>query len=1195
MFRSLLASLLTLRGLVILVGLVALALIIWIVGPLISVGDFAPLQSESNRIAVIVGLFAVLIVTTLLRHWLAWRANRRMIASLLESETLGALADNRGNDEAELIRERYEAAMRALRDTTESGDGARGYLSELPWYIIIGPPGAGKTTILKNAGLEFPLAKTLGDDPISGVGGTRHCDWWFTEHAVLIDTAGRFTTQDVNTELDRAAWRAFLDILKTHRRRRPINGVLLAISLTDVLLRNEADRKRQVETLRRRMQELMKTFGMQIPVYLLITKSDLIAGFTEYFDDLDEAGRRQVWGFTRPLESAAASIEQDFDKRFQELAQTLDDGLLTRMHGESNVKRRAVMYSFPKEFSALRGVVGGFVADIFKPSKYEAVAMLRGVYFTSGTQEGTPIDRLIGALGRNFGLEDSARPAFSGPGKAFFIHRLLTEVVFPEAGLIGVDRKLEKQIAALHVIGYAVAAVLVGVLGLLWFGALSRSEARIAETTSAAEVAKARLAEIRRPASFAVLLPALDSVRALRGAAGEGSLLAWLDGVGLSATPTLAPAAGGVYDRVLTADLLPSLVDRIESRLRGALNYSGSFDPNGLREALKTYLMFGDPTHFDRDEVAQAARSEATLAFPLDPKRSAAMTGHLDRLVELLPHPVEIDRQLVATVRARLTRQPRVEQVYATLLQEGARDGRLRPIDLGAVVGSTSLQVSAARNSPSRPSIPGIFTKRAFYDFVLPRLPTLVREQQGSDWVLAADTSDDAASQSLTKEVANRYIQDYIANWTNALNSVSAIHFDDLQRETGVLQSLADPQSPLQRLVDVVKENTDLPPPGDETNNGRADPTKPPATGSIIPSISGLAGKAAASALTSALGDIPWPGKTIGDPFQPLITFASAGGALPPPIGKVRDDLGKLYSEVSGLANAPDPNLAAFQLVQSRVKDSANDVFSSLRAESAQAPAPVRGIIREVANSSWTILLHLSYDYVNTAWQRDVLPVCQGALDERFPLNPKGKDDVTLRDFSDFFHPGGMIDDFFTKYLAPLVVDQRTGYAAAKIDGVSLPLRTDALREFQRARTIRRAFFAGTGAAPEVKFSIEPTYLSPDVLRATLLNDAQEVIYRHEPPRAVDLDWPTKNDSSTVSVTLTLLDGTVKKYEASGPWALMRLFNATQIVTRGSADRFTATMGDADGPRVTYELRAGSTQNPFNLDALTGFRCPDAL
>ncbi len=1196
MFRSLLASFLTLRGLLILLGLIALALVIWLAGPLISAGGYAPLEDAGNRTILIGGTFSVLIVVTLVRHWLAWRANRRMIASLLESDALNAITDNRSSDEVDLIHERFDAAMRALQETIDSGGGKQAHLTELPWYIIIGPPGAGKTTILKNAGLEFPLADKLGNDPISGVGGTRHCDWWFTDQAVLIDTAGRYTTQDVNAEIDRAAWRAFLDLLKSHRRRRPINGALLAISLSDVLLRNDADRKRQVAMLRRRLQELIKAFGMQIPVYLLITKSDLIAGFSEYFDDLDEDARQQVWGMTFPVDAPPERVAEQFDKNFDDLAQNLENGLFARMHSEANISRRAAMFSFPKEFAALRGVVGTFVSDVFRPSKYEATSLLRGVYFTSGTQEGTPIDRLIGALSRNFGLQESARPPFSGQGKAYFIHRLLTAVVFPEAGIVGADRKLERRIALLHGVGYAAAVTLVGGLGLLWFGALSRSEARIADTASVAQTVKARLAVVRRPATFTGLLPVLDSARGLKSAAGEGSLFAWLDGFGLSATPTLAPAAQDAYDRLLVANLLPSFADRIAARLQTALGYSGSSDPNALRDVLKIYLMLGDSNRFDRGQVAQAAHAELPLAFPLDPQRSAAMSAHLDSLVALLPHPVEIDRQLVASVRARLTRQPRVEQIYAELLREAAQDACLHPIDLVAVIGSSSLQVNSSRDpSQARATIPGAFTREGFFDFVIPRLPLIVREQQGSDWVLTVDRTDDAALQSATRDVANRYIQDYIGAWRAAINGVSAIHFTDLPRGISVLQGLADPQSPLQRLVDVIKENTDLPPPGDDSKDSKGDP-KPTQTASLLPSVSGLAGKAATSAITSALGDVPWPGTTIGAPFVPLLTFVSGGaGGQPPPIGKVRDDLGKLYNAMSGLTSAPDPSLAAFQLVQARVKDPSTDVFSSLRAESAQAPDPVRGIIRDVSKSSWSILLQSSYDYVNTAWQRDVLPVCQGALDQRFPLFPKAKDDVTLRDFGDFFHPGGIVDGFFTKYLAPLVVDQRNSYVAAKIDGVPLPLKSDSLREFQRARTIRNAFFVGTGAAPSVKFSLQPVFLHPDLLRATLRNDAQEIVYRHEPQRAIELEWPTRSDASAASVTLTLLDGTDQKFEALGPWALFRLFNSSQVTTRGAADRFTVTIGAETAPHVTYELHAGSTQNPFNLEALSGFRCPDSL
>ena len=133
-------------------------------------------------------------------------------------------------EEVAQLRDRMRGALRRLR-----GSRRRGYLYEQPWYVLIGPPGSGKTTALLNSGLHFPMAQEDGEDAaIGGVGGTRLCDWWFADEAVLIDTAGRYTTQDSDAAVDRAGWEGFLDLLRRTRPRQPINGVLVVVSLVDI-------------------------------------------------------------------------------------------------------------------------------------------------------------------------------------------------------------------------------------------------------------------------------------------------------------------------------------------------------------------------------------------------------------------------------------------------------------------------------------------------------------------------------------------------------------------------------------------------------------------------------------------------------------------------------------------------------------------------------------------------------------------------------------------------------------------------------------------------------------------------------------------------------------------------------------------------------------------------------------------------
>ena len=255
-----------------LAGLVLIAVSIFWFGPYIGFGSVRPFESVLVRVVLIVVIFLAWGIHRFLKARAAAKADEKLAGDLVESADQGDVAADQSAEEINLLKERFEEAIATLRGTSKRKGSVSLY--ELPWFIIIGPPGSGKTTALVNSGLEFPLEQRFGKEALRGVGGTRNCDWWFTNDAVLLDTAGRYTTQDSHEQVDRAAWDGFLDLLKRYRKRRPINGVIVAISLSDILTQNEAERNAQILSIRHRIQELYQHFGIRFPVYMLFTKCD---------------------------------------------------------------------------------------------------------------------------------------------------------------------------------------------------------------------------------------------------------------------------------------------------------------------------------------------------------------------------------------------------------------------------------------------------------------------------------------------------------------------------------------------------------------------------------------------------------------------------------------------------------------------------------------------------------------------------------------------------------------------------------------------------------------------------------------------------------------------------------------------------------------------------------------------------------
>ena len=188
-----------------------------------------------------------------------------------------------------------------------------------------------------------------------GVGGTRNCDWWFTDEAVLIDTAGRYTTQEANAAVDAAAWDGFLALLKQDAaapadQRRADHHQPPGPAAADAG-RAQGARAQAARAL----QELHDELGVRPPVYVLVTKVDLIAGFDEIFGDLGKEEREQVWGFTFPL-TTPSSPDEPAGRLRRASSRALRGAParpLVRAHGaEHESLKRAAIFSFPQQFAA---------------------------------------------------------------------------------------------------------------------------------------------------------------------------------------------------------------------------------------------------------------------------------------------------------------------------------------------------------------------------------------------------------------------------------------------------------------------------------------------------------------------------------------------------------------------------------------------------------------------------------------------------------------------------------------------------------------------------------------------------------------------------------------------------------------------------------------------------------------------------
>ncbi|MES9825584.1 MAG: type VI secretion system membrane subunit TssM [Candidatus Thiodiazotropha endolucinida] len=1183
------------RWFVAILGLIAISVIIWLVGPLIAIAGVEPLGSAIARLIAILLLMLIWLGMELRRFLTARKKNQQMLESVVGQKDQPQSFLRESDEEVEILGQRLDDAIRILKESKVGGKNNRQFLYQLPWYMFIGPPGSGKTTALLNSGLHFPLADKLGNDAVQGIGGTRNCDWWFTDDAVLLDTAGRYTTQDSYEEVDRAAWMGFLDLLKKHRKRRPINGALVAISVEDILQLTELERLNHAKAIRMRVKELIDHFGIRFPIYVLFTKCDLLAGFNEFFENMGREERSQVWGMTFPLTDKAdqESGISHFRDEFKALEKRIDVRLLDRLEQERDAKRRVLIYSFPQQFSALREAAEGFLHEAFNANRFQETPMVRGIYFTSGTQEGTPIDRLLGSMAQEFGLNRQIAPAFSGSGRSYFINRLFKDLIFPEAHLAGVNTRVEKRRAWLQRMAYAGAISLAVLAGIAWFTSYSRNQSYIDQVAIQANAAEEKVNAVAPDdLTLTNVVPALDSVRQIPGGyADQEADIPWLMGLGLYQGDKLGSEAVSAYRTSLKNLFLPRIILSLENQL----NQQGN-NPDYLYEALKVYLMFDDSEHFDAATVRAWMLLQWQLTLPGAENAQArqALTGHLDALLEMLPMTptLPLDQDLIAHVRGNLLRVPLADRVY-NRMKRTTESGAIPPIRLSQVIGADAEMVFSRRSGePLDKEIPALFSYEGYHKLFLKDHLEIANKLLEEKWILGPDLEKIVGKTDLVRlsaRVKELYYEEYIRTWDQLLADIRVKPFNSMRQAVDILNIISGPSSPLRRYLKLIQEQTTL---------SRLPGGAKKAAELVERNTSGITRRLASILQVAPDGSEETPQDSllttpVDQHFASLNRMIDAQEGEQAPLERTMEMLNELYAHMSSIASAGNQSNQAFNVA--RDPSAGGSVISRLKLEAKRQPGPLAGMLNSLADGSSNLTVSGVRSHLNSVWKTQLLPFCQRSLTGRYPLDRTSSREVTIGDFGRFFGPGGMMDNFFNTYLQDFVDTSRRNWRWNAAGNRALGIPTGTLRQFQRAAVIRDAFFSGSSQEPKIHFEIKPLSMDTTITQITLLLNQQRVRYNHGPARWNRMTWPDDSGISDTKILLAPPAGNKPSgLTEDGPWGWFRIIDQAKTEATDSPETIKIEF-DVGGRKSRFMMRASGALNPFKLRELADFRCPNRL
>jgi type VI secretion system protein ImpL len=1101
-----------------------LAAAIWWWGPQLSLGPWRPFASALGR-AIGAVFFALLVFVPVLSRLRSWAPSRKRSAAQGDDVPRRRILDTLRRLRQGDLERRPHVWQRVWYRLTRGERRAYG------WTLVIGPQGSGKSSLVAMAHGDSVSAEGQSKNASSGSSALAF-DIRASDSGVFVDVESRLLERGATEEASQ--WR---QLLRALRRRPCLSAVIVCIDANAWIAASSTARRQLADSLRANLHDVATQAGADIPVHLVATQIDKLAGWPALLAALEEDDLDQGLGIVLNPGRRHANLDE-LAIAWSRLEQRLHDrvtGIIQHHRFQSRFVSQASLLNAMSELARLRACIledSRQIVPVMRPGRAPVLASLW--------------------------LTSAAELELSDPRDGAILRRMLAVTLQAPLRRLGMHSSRPRHTSRWWS-PLAWSATAVFAMAATWF-LIDRYtwERDYIAKVGLAWQQSSRLALAWQPSSNAMHSPEV----------GEG--LRYMADLLQLGGKTWAPWASpfrqhrrldATITRALEDHLVrllwPYAVADVADTLQAELNHS----PTAVPDSLRAYLMLTGPAHrdagalvawFDRhwDELAPPGRTatdRAAFRFYLQ-----TLFGITDPVRQPVAKPME---ELVRQARQVAASQPLPARVIARLQEIHKPMGV--PVTLASAAGDGAALGLRRQGEASLTdvAVPSFFTIEAYrqtIDGSVDDAATAVLAESG--WLLGEREGNGAGtgtptyttSQRLATDARRLYLTEYSRHWSSFLGDVRLRQVATLEDAAQLANYLAEPGSPLMRLVAFATRQTTL----------RSDDSSSDVD--VAPDLSESASLFA---------------QLVTARFESLhrLQGPTGSGALEPLFVAVSDQIAALSSALRMGQVLPH-----------------QDGLARLRGQQERLPDPARRVLGDLLSIADTQTLTRSRQTLSADASGLGAGTCRRLVAGRYPLDRNAARDIGLDDFTRVLGPNGAMQAFFDSRLAEYVDTDATSWRA-RVPEARRIVDGRTLRSFQDADSIRQAFFLQGSFG--FRMMIRPVALDPRVLEATLDIDGQVITYAHGMSSPISVQWPGPRRGVSAKLTMRGVDGSEDTLVFEGPWALFRLYDAGQagpLVNDARELRLATRVGT-----FTIQLRAATRDFPLWLTALGRFQCPD--